>query len=94
MRGLQGATAAKRRGLLRLLLLRQRGVPADAGRWWQSIVLYTDREVMTGTDVVAPRGEGIAEAADGAGVIGAVLVALCCCGTPVVVATVTSMRGV
>ena len=31
---------------------------------------------MTGTGVVVPRGEGIAGAANGAGVIGAVLAAL------------------
>ena len=36
MRGLQGAAATERRGLLRLLLLRQRGVPAHSARWWQS----------------------------------------------------------
>ena len=54
-------------------------------------MLRTGRGVVT-TDVVEPRsGEGVAAAADGAGVIGAVLAALCCAGTPIVVSVITAL---
>ena len=46
---------------------------------------------MTSGGATTRGGDGVAAAADGAGVIGAVLAALCCAGTPIIVGAVTAL---
>ena len=54
-------------------------------------MLHAGGTVVTGVGVTRRGGDGVATAADGAGVVGAVLAALCCAGTPLIVGAVTAL---